>query len=175
MQRLTREGNGGKLLSPRWNLTLAYYSPRPVGPRWIVYGPWWIVGQGRLNFTEGTIIFYDSPNKRAVNICFIHHIPVMERVRTRTRTQWVSPSPSPDSDSTLVDSDSDSDSDSTSVDSDSSTVDSDSGLMDSDSDSDSESTQLDSDSTVSPDESGKKSTRQKNFHVQEMDEIRGRN
>ena len=26
----------------------------------------------RLNFTEGTIIFYHSPNKRAVNICFIH-------------------------------------------------------------------------------------------------------
>ena len=28
----------------------------------------------RLNFTEGTIIFYHSPNKRAVNICFIHPI-----------------------------------------------------------------------------------------------------
>ena len=31
------EGNGGKLLSPRWNSTLVYYSPRPVGPRGIVY------------------------------------------------------------------------------------------------------------------------------------------
>ena len=28
----------------------------------------------RLNFTEGTIIFYHSPNKKAVSICFIHHI-----------------------------------------------------------------------------------------------------
>ena len=28
----------------------------------------------RLSFTEGTIIFYHSPNKRAVNICFIHPI-----------------------------------------------------------------------------------------------------
>ena len=27
-----------------------------------------------LSFTEGTIIFYHSPNKRAVNICFIHPI-----------------------------------------------------------------------------------------------------
>ena len=26
----------------------------------------------RLNFTEDTIIFYHSPNARAVNICFIH-------------------------------------------------------------------------------------------------------
>ena len=26
----------------------------------------------RLSFTEGTIIFYHSPNTRAVNICFIH-------------------------------------------------------------------------------------------------------
>ena len=26
----------------------------------------------RLNFTEGTIIFFNSPNKIAVNICFIH-------------------------------------------------------------------------------------------------------
>ena len=25
------EGNGGKLLFPRWNSTLVYYSPRPVG------------------------------------------------------------------------------------------------------------------------------------------------
>ena len=38
------EGNGGKLLSPRWNSTLAYYSPK-------------------LNFTEGTIICYRSPKK----------------------------------------------------------------------------------------------------------------
>ena len=36
------EGNGGKLLSPRWNSTFAYYSPRPVGPRWIV-GKGWIL------------------------------------------------------------------------------------------------------------------------------------
>ena len=28
----------------------------------------------RLNFTEGAITFYHSPNKRAVNICFIHLI-----------------------------------------------------------------------------------------------------
>ena len=28
----------------------------------------------RLNFTKGTIIFYHSPNKRAVNICFIKFI-----------------------------------------------------------------------------------------------------
>ena len=28
----------------------------------------------RLNFTEGTITFYHSPNKRAVNICFKHPI-----------------------------------------------------------------------------------------------------
>ena len=28
----------------------------------------------RLNFTKGTIIFYHFPNKRAVNICFIHPI-----------------------------------------------------------------------------------------------------
>ena len=28
----------------------------------------------RLNFTEGTIIFYCSPNKRTVNFCFIHPI-----------------------------------------------------------------------------------------------------
>ena len=28
----------------------------------------------RLSFTEGTIIFHHSPNKRAVNICFIHPI-----------------------------------------------------------------------------------------------------
>ena len=28
----------------------------------------------RLNFTEGTITFYHSLNKRAVNICFIHPI-----------------------------------------------------------------------------------------------------
>ena len=28
----------------------------------------------RLSFTKGTIIFYHSPNKRAVNICFIHPI-----------------------------------------------------------------------------------------------------
>ena len=28
----------------------------------------------RLNFTKGTIIFYHSPNKRAVNILFIHSI-----------------------------------------------------------------------------------------------------
>ena len=28
----------------------------------------------RLNFTEGTIIFYHFPSKRAVNICFIHPI-----------------------------------------------------------------------------------------------------
>ena len=27
-----------------------------------------------LNFTEGAIIFYHSLNKRAVNICFMHHI-----------------------------------------------------------------------------------------------------
>ena len=27
-----------------------------------------------LSFTEGTIIFYHSLNKRAVNICFIHPI-----------------------------------------------------------------------------------------------------
>ena len=27
-----------------------------------------------LSFTEGTIILYHSPNKRAVNICFIHPI-----------------------------------------------------------------------------------------------------
>ena len=25
-----------------------------------------------LSFTKGAIIFYHSPNKRAVNICFIH-------------------------------------------------------------------------------------------------------
>ena len=28
----------------------------------------------RLSFTEGTIIFYHSPNKRAVSFCFIHPI-----------------------------------------------------------------------------------------------------
>ena len=28
----------------------------------------------RFNFTEGTIIFYHSPNHRAVNICFKHPI-----------------------------------------------------------------------------------------------------
>ena len=28
----------------------------------------------RLSFTKGTIMFYHSPNKRAVNICFIHPI-----------------------------------------------------------------------------------------------------
>ena len=28
----------------------------------------------RLSFTEGTMILYHSPNKRAVNICFIHPI-----------------------------------------------------------------------------------------------------
>ena len=28
----------------------------------------------RLNFTEGAIIFYHSPIKKAVNICFIHTI-----------------------------------------------------------------------------------------------------
>ena len=34
IQKLTaHEENGGKLLSPRWNSTLAYYSPRPIGPR----------------------------------------------------------------------------------------------------------------------------------------------
>ena len=27
-----------------------------------------------LSFTEGSIIFYHSPNKRTVNICFIHPI-----------------------------------------------------------------------------------------------------
>ena len=30
--------------------------------------------RSRLNFTKGPIIFYHSPNKRAVNICFIHRI-----------------------------------------------------------------------------------------------------
>ena len=28
----------------------------------------------KSNFTEGTMIFYHSPNERAVNICFIHPI-----------------------------------------------------------------------------------------------------
>ena len=38
------EGYGGKLLSlsPRWNSTFVYYSPRPVWPRWIV-GKGWIL------------------------------------------------------------------------------------------------------------------------------------
>ena len=41
--------------------------------------PWPTIHRGpnsrpRLNFTEGPIIFYHSPNKRAVNICFIHPI-----------------------------------------------------------------------------------------------------
>ena len=36
----------------------------------------------RLNFTEGTIIFYNSPNKVAVNICFIHPIHRVFLVRT---------------------------------------------------------------------------------------------
>ena len=30
----------------------------------------------RLNFTEGAIIFYHSPTKRAVNICFMHPIHI---------------------------------------------------------------------------------------------------
>ena len=34
--------------------------------------PW--PSKPRLNFTEGTTIFYHSLNKRAVNICFIHPI-----------------------------------------------------------------------------------------------------
>ena len=33
-----------------------------------------VISRPRLNSTEGTIIFYHSPNKRAVNICFIHPI-----------------------------------------------------------------------------------------------------
>ena len=62
------EGNGGKLLSPRWNSILAYYSFTEA-LRALVNS------KRRLNFTEGTIIFYYSPNKRAVNICFIHPYP----------------------------------------------------------------------------------------------------
>ena len=44
------------------------------------WGEWWKIivpevnSRQRLNFTEGTIIVYHSPNKRAVNICFIHPI-----------------------------------------------------------------------------------------------------
>ena len=41
-------GKWWKIIDPRLNSTLTYYSPRPVGPRWIV--------GLRLSFTEGTII-----------------------------------------------------------------------------------------------------------------------
>ena len=51
------EENGRNLLSPRWNSTLAYYSPRPIEPRWIIVGQCWIF-----------MMFYHSLNKRAVNI-----------------------------------------------------------------------------------------------------------
>ena len=50
--------NGIKLLYPRWNSTLAYYSPRPYRPRWI--------SRPRLNFTSGTIIFYHSPHEQLI-------------------------------------------------------------------------------------------------------------
>ena len=39
--------------------------------------------RSRLNFTEGTIILYHSPNKREVNICFI---PLIHRFFSPYRT-----------------------------------------------------------------------------------------
>ena len=59
------EGNGGKLLS------------RGETQPWLLFTEARraeVNSRPRLSFTEGTIIFYHSPNKRAVNICFIHPI-----------------------------------------------------------------------------------------------------
>ena len=59
------EGNGGKLLSPTWNSTLADYSPRPVGPRWII-GKGCILPRGQQFSTIPRI-------KEPSIICFKHH------------------------------------------------------------------------------------------------------
>ena len=59
------EGNGGKLLS--WGETqpcLLFIEARRAE----------VNSRPRLSFNKGTIIFYHSPNKRVVNICFIHPI-----------------------------------------------------------------------------------------------------
>ena len=44
--------------------------------------PWPTYTTTRLNFTEGAITFHHTPNKRAVNICFIHPIDFLVRIES---------------------------------------------------------------------------------------------